>query len=476
MDLARLRRIVHDRCGLAADRPVLAGVSGGADSLALLYALHQLGFPLVAAHFDHQLRPDSGADALAVEQFAHQLGVICVLGGGDVRAQARASNLSLEAAARRLRYQFLFEQARQCGAQAVAVGHHADDQAETVLLHILRGSGLRGLAGMRWRSLLPEWDAAIPLVRPLLGVTRAEIDVYCQQHGLAPRSDSSNSDPQFLRNRIRLELLPLLEQYSPQVRDALVRLADVAAEETGIVDSVVEQAWQQCLETSMQGQANLRRADLLALAPPLRRAVLRRAANTLLPPGESVDFAAVQRANTFVETAQTGQVDLTSNVTLFLVGRLVCLTAGTLAPQLLLPQLPAEKQRLTLAVPAQVALQNGWQIAARYASLEELPPAGAIDRWQAWLDAETLDGALTIRAPQPGDRLQPFGMEGHTVKLSDWLTNHKIPRPARAAWPLVADSSAIVWVPGLRIAEPYRVSPQTQRIVHLRVWREPPAR
>ena len=147
---------------------------------------------------------------------AEERGLSFVLGCTDVSALAEEQKLSIEEAARVARYRFLFEQARQLKAQAVAVAHNADDQVETVLMHLLRGAGLGGLKGMPYRAILPVWDEAIPLVRPLLGVWRSEIEVYCRQHSLEPIEDASNQDTTFFRNRLRHQLLPTLQEYNPQ--------------------------------------------------------------------------------------------------------------------------------------------------------------------------------------------------------------------------------------------------------------------
>jgi tRNA(Ile)-lysidine synthase len=245
MDIEALRSICIEECGLVAERPVVVGVSGGADSLCLMYALAELGYPLVVAHFDHRLREQSNEDAGLVQTLAGQLGLPFALGSADVGALAREKHLSLEEAARKARYTFLFEQARQAGAQAVAVGHTADDQVETVIMHLLRGAGISGLKGMTFRGLLPEWDAQIPLVRPLLNVRHEDALACCESRGVVPAEDASNLDKSFFRNRLRHELLPLLESYNPQVRESLLRMARGMAGDHEVLESATEEAWSQ---------------------------------------------------------------------------------------------------------------------------------------------------------------------------------------------------------------------------------------
>ncbi len=188
-------------------------------------ALRQAGYPVIVAHFNHQLRPDSDREATALEKAVSRKNLPAIFESGDVRGYAESKGLSIEEAARTLRYRFLFEQARECDAQAVAVGHTADDQVETVLMHFLRGAGLTGLKGMSYRSFLPVFDESIPVVRPLLDIWREETVEYCAANGLSPYYDPSNDSPDFLRNRIRHLLIPQLETYNPRFREALWRTA-----------------------------------------------------------------------------------------------------------------------------------------------------------------------------------------------------------------------------------------------------------
>ena len=201
MDLILIQQVLQN-CKIHPNQLVIVGVSGGADSLCLMDLLHRSGLPILAAHFNHQLRSEADADEAFVMDCATKIGVSWVVGRGDVKGFALQNGFSLEEAARKKRYSFLFEQARVNGAQAVAVAHHAGDQVETILMHFVRGSGIAGLRGMQHRTVLPEWDAFIPLIRPLLGVERAEIEEYCLDHGLRPRQDETNTDVNIFRNRL----------------------------------------------------------------------------------------------------------------------------------------------------------------------------------------------------------------------------------------------------------------------------------
>ena len=242
--LSQIAASARDDCRLDPSRPLLIGVSGGPDSLCLAHALHALHYHLLIAHFDHHLRPESSTEARMVQDWSAANRLPFLLGEGDVRSFAKTQRLSIEEAARTLRYRFLFAQARQHQAQAVAVAHNADDQVETILMHLLRGAGLSGLKGMLPVSLNEGWDETIPLVRPLLGVWRKDIEDYCTTQHLAPNLDASNDDTTYYRNRLRHQLVPHLETYNPQIRQVIWRTGRALAGDADTVDAALASAWQ----------------------------------------------------------------------------------------------------------------------------------------------------------------------------------------------------------------------------------------
>lgn len=474
MDLNRLDEIARHECRLSADRPVLVGVSGGPDSLCLLDGLARLGFSLVVAHFDHQLRPESAKDALAVRQAAERLGLPFLLGSQDVAGFAAAERLSVEEAARVLRYRFLFAEARHCQAQAVAVGHTADDQVETVLMHLLRGSGLAGLAGMDFAIQIKTWDPEILLVRPLLVFWRAETVAYCLEHGLNAVTDASNLDPAYFRNRLRHELIPFLESYNPQIRPVLWRMANVLAGDEAVVRAAVDRAWIDCQAQQKAGVVTLELDGFQSLDVGLRRGVLRRAIERLLPALRDVDFGVVERALRFLESGAAGQVDLLKGLRLFPeAGRLVIAAHNASPASADGPQLESSRE-LVLNIPGQVDLAAGWRLTSVLVDRAECPEGDwpqNTSPWEAWLGAETLPGGLSVRPPRPGDRFRPLGMAGHSVRLSDFWINQKLPRRARSAWPLVVAGDEIIWAPGFRPAEWARVNENTRKVLYLRLFR-----
>jgi tRNA(Ile)-lysidine synthase len=470
-------------CQLQPDRAVLVGVSGGPDSLCLMSLLHRSGYPLIIAHLDHGLRPEAGADAAMVQRYAGSLGLPCLLDQVDVRGYAGDHSLSLEEAARELRYRFLFEQAETFHAQAVAVGHTADDQVETVLMHLLRGTGLQGLRGMTYRSLPTAWSQEIPLVRPLLEFWRREIIAYIRENELIPALDASNLDTTYFRNRLRHELLPYLEQFNPQIRQSLWRTAQVLEAEDAFIESALDAAWDDvCAEMGQgsgkfdgKGYAALTRSALLAQPLAIQRRLLRRAVGRLRPGLRDVDFQTIERGLASFSAGQGGsQCDLVAGLRLRVEGDQVWIY-DRLAdlPSQDWPQLGTSRQ-VSLEVPGSVQLQDGWVLCADFEEDSAIAHAQAgenSDQYQAWIDYDRLQPPLSLRRRKAGDRFKPLGLDGRSIKISDFMINLKIPVRARDHWPLVMSGEEILWVPGCRLAHPFRLTPDTRRAVHLHLDR-----
>jgi tRNA(Ile)-lysidine synthase len=467
--LDSLQAALVETCHLKPGARILLGLSGGPDSLCLLHALARMGWDVAAAHFDHSLRPESAEEAQMVAGIAANLGVACVIECGDVPAYARGKGLSIEEAARTLRYGFLFAQARRCGAQAVAVAHTADDQVETVLMHLLRGAGLAGLKGMSMRAVLPERDTDMPLVRPLLSTWRCEVEAYCQEAQLHPLQDPSNQNVAFFRNRLRHELIPYLESYNPNIRQGIWRSAQALAGDHDTLQALVETTWAQCLESTGQGFVILDLEFLRAQGEGMQRSLLRRAITVLRPALRDVGFDALRRAQGFVQhPSRSAQLDLLDGLTLSMEQDDLILCEEKAALPFPWPCLePGYVAQLD--VPGRVALPDGWELCAGWGV------AGKIegDPWQTSLSLEALRLPLEVRIAQPGERWQPLGMAVGSIKLSDFWINEGLPRRARAGWPLVCSGDQVAWLPGFRPAQFCRLVGKKQRVVLIRLV--PPA-
>ena len=439
--LEQIVSILRQECRLDRQKPVLVGVSGGPDSLCLMDVLHRAGYQIILAHFNHQLRDEAEDEARAVVETAARLSIPCVVESADVRSYADEKKLSIEEAARGLRYNFLFAQAHRQHAQAVAVGHTADDQVETVLMHFLRGAGLNGLKGMSYRTILQTFDAEIPLVRPLLDIWREQTVAYCASRGLDPHYDPSNDSPDYLRNRLRHSLIPTLEAYNPRFREAVWRSAQSLSADHLLLTEALE-AWEQA--GIVQGGDDYTVMDLDFLqghSPALQRHLIRRAVERLAPGHETV-YAVLERAAAFIADSARRRMDLIGG--LFLLreeNRLYVAKSEAELPFDPWPQMPAQTDSIEVGLPTQAALSKAWCFS--YERWQN--PASAWeesarneDRFRVWLDADSLPDKLELRVRRPGDVFEPLGLKGHSQKLSDFFVNVKLPRRARDRWPAPA--------------------------------------
>src|SRR3990172_11827833 len=392
--LDRLEFILIDQCLLDRQRPIVVGVSGGPDSLCLMDVLARSGYSIVVAHLNHGLRAEAEGEAEQVQGYARKLGIDFILGKTDIIAIAQRDHLSTEEAARHERYRFLFAQAKQYKAQSVAVAHTADDQVETVLMHLLRGSGLAGLKGMISRTIPNSWSKTIPLARPLLGIWRSEVLAYCEERGLKPLIDPSNLDRTIFRNRLRHELIPFLESYNPSVREAVWRTARVLAGEAEILEEVVQKAWWRCGAAAGPGYVSFDRQALQAEPVPVQRHLFRRAIATLRPGLRDIGFDAVERALIFLAApARSAQIDLIAGLRLlFEPGRLWVADRESVLPLAGLPKMPVGVE-LPIEVPGVLCLEEGWILFCETLSDLEAGRRQAetnLDLYQAWVSLDSL--------------------------------------------------------------------------------------
>ena len=465
----RILSSLREECGWKPHKLLVIGVSGGADSLTLAHCLRQAGVNFLAAHLDHGLRPSSAREAEWVRALFSSWGLPCSIRRVEVGGFAREHKLGLEEAARRCRYEFLFRVAEENRAQAVAVGHTADDQVETILMHFIRGSGINGLRGIQPRALLTEFHPSLPVFRPMLGIKRSETEAYCRDNQLDYLSDESNINTSFFRNRLRHEIIPALEAANPAFRKVITRNARVMRADAELLAGLEEQALRGCLREQSGKSVLLDKDVFLHLDEGLQRRVLLRAVSQLRPNLRDLGADTLDRALSCLRADQT-RFDLPGNLEVWNQQGGIRLMPKEYP--LSFPQYPQLRQgeRYELSLEKALSLAQGWELRAEIVSAKTFAGIPAQTRRSpehAWLNPADLSLPLEVRAARPGERWSPLGMPNQTQKLSDFFVNQKIPQPARARWPLVFCEGSLLWVAGLRISQAWRLLGDEREILHL---------
>jgi len=466
--LTRVAAFVDRHALLAPGEALLLAVSGGADSVTLLAAMDSLarqadrGYRLHVAHLDHGLRSGSAADAAFVAELAERTGWPLIAERRDVAARAAADGVSIELAARRVRYEFFESAATGAGCEVVATAHHSDDNVETVLHRILRGTGLEGLRGIRPKRRL--WGGAVWLIRPLLELRREEIEAYLTAAGMTWRTDPSNASGAHARNRIRHELLPLLrEQYNPRVDRAITKLAATAEWAGEWLDDLGARTLEPLLIDQSDRQLTISTAGMARKGPLARSQAIRLAFTRLGAPLRAIGMDHVRRVLGLLDGPTGRQLDLPSGLTVRREYDRLVLTLGAGAR----PLVSAEVHQL--AADGATLLPDGETIRIERrpggpAELTAFRP-GKTGRVEM-VDADKLVLPLLARRRREGDRFEPLGAPGRQT-LSDFFISAKVPPGARSAAWVICDHLGPVWVAPYRIDQRVRVTPQTRRLALL---------
>ena len=479
------------RAGLGPGDVVVAGVSGGPDSCALMRVLSiartdtRFGFKVQPAHLMHDFR---GQETRDDADFVRRMWPDCIFDEVDVAAYQRDSRVSsFEQAARDLRYEFLARVARRVGARLVAVGHTADDLAETVLLHVARGSGLYGLRGM---SELDPWpypatpgssdgpEQELRIWRPLIDLTRHHTISYCRNYGIDYRDDSTNYMRDFARNRVRLDIMPALkEQLNPRIADALGRISRTAAAQVDYMERQADLLWPQIASQPMADDGTLRldRVLLAETHPALQHVILRRA--WLAVTGHDHRLTERHLAAMAAAIAAPGSgktIQLPRGRQLVVDSRWSTLSGPGRSDDCPYPE-PVREFRLTLPwgpVAIAVTRRDGWEATAQSARVSPETSLDTGNPLEVYLSSEALAEGATVRTWQPGDRMQPLGLSG-TRKLQDIFTDSRVPRRWRERVPLVVTPRGIAWIVGGPIADWAAVHPGSGEVAATFIRFEP---
>ncbi|WP_135555206.1 tRNA lysidine(34) synthetase TilS [Paenibacillus cymbidii] len=454
------RAVAEHKLAVPGDTVVVA-VSGGPDSVALLHLLAALagefGIRLVVAHLNHRFRgAESDAEAAFVAALAAELALPCESAAVDVPALIAASGDNTQAAAREARYAFLHEAAARHGASRVALAHHADDQAETVLMRLLRGAGASGLRGMAFARR----DKNVELIRPLLRIYKEDLLAYNEANGFAFCRDSSNDKRQYTRNRLRLDVMPRLLTFNPRLPETLVRLSDVLSQEDDYLDREAKIAFARIVSRGPeQGGAALERSDFAALHVALQRRLIKLILTYLASDTGSLDYIRLELVRTAIlhEKPTTWRHAVGERVVVYREYEAIRFACGSAAEALFCARLDSDGGEVPLP-------QAGMRLTA---TASGQPPAGRHGKYSATFDLEALHFPLSVRSREDGDRIAVIGLNG-TKKVKDIFIDEKVPPRLRNRIPLLVDAAGrVLWIPGYRLSAHARASERTTRFFHI---------
>ncbi|MCD6506246.1 tRNA lysidine(34) synthetase TilS [Candidatus Poribacteria bacterium] len=459
--IRKVRETIREYGMIHGGDKVLIAVSGGPDSMALLRSLDllkgELNITLHIAHLDHRFRGEESAeDARFVAETARKLGIPITIERIDVPKFIEETGLSEEEGARKVRYEFLKRTADAIGASKIALGHTADDQAETVLMRLIRGSGMRGLSG------IPPVRAS-RFIRPLIRISRRQIDEFLAEIGQSYRIDSSNLEPIYARNRIRLELIPILARYNPNISSVLARTGEVLATEDDLLSQIADDELNQRLieRTKTYVRLSIRGFNELHIA--IKRRIIRRTIEMTKGDLLNIDLTHINSVLHIISGEKpNSEVDLPG----VKVKRRYSELIATVCPQKSTPP-----YRYTLDLPGEVEIpEAGLRITTE---VVDVKPEFVGGEDTAVLDLDKLSPPLIVRNRRPGDRFIPLGMKGNK-KVKDLFIDEKVPPELRDKVPILLSEGEIVWVAGYRIDERFKTGDETKRFAVIRVSRLQP--
>ncbi len=453
---------------------VVVGVSGGIDSMALLHVLWRLQEPcqlnLHIAHLNHSIRGEAAdGDAGFVEKIGRDLGIPAYIEQVDIPAQAERLGLTEEEAGRKARYGLYDRIADQVGATRIAVGHHGDDQAETVVMNLVRGAGLRGLAGM------PPLRGRV--IRPLFELQKWQLEAYCREQQIPWREDATNLSIAYRRNYIRWEIMPRLAQLNPGVLSRIMHTASTLREDWQLLESLAQEQYQRALVESTPQRVSLCLSRLVGLPVALRKRVVDFAYQEISGYGASLPGASLEQMEQLIAGEAGGkgltlpeaiEVSLIDNVLIFSPRVKIHRGEGwSPRPLPLGSSTIIEELNVTIYTEILTTVLAWWEDATVLQPRDAWRQEGT---WWVDMDYGSVEMPLLVRSRQPGDRLQPLGMEG-SKKLQDLFVDEKIPKHLRDKVPCIVDGQGIVAVVGLHQAHRTRVTEATQRVLRVTVQR-----
>ncbi len=445
---------------------LIVAVSGGPDSVCLLHILYrlrkELGIKLHIAHLNHQLRgKDSEADAKYVAGLAKRLSLPATITSRDVKSYRKQHRLSLEEAAREVRYDFLADVTKEAGALKVAVGHTSNDHIETLLMHLVRGSGMRGLRGLTPVSKLSVSGSSLTVIRPLLCLSREDTAAYCRALKLKPRLDASNLSLEPLRNKVRRRLIPELQKYNPQIDRALVRLSHTSADDLAFIETEARRLMKGIISIG-KNTVVIKKKGFLALHPALQRQLLRFSVESLLGSLKDIEAGHIEDIIEALPKPAGKVIGLPFGISFTVEYDRYILSPDSLS----LCPFPALEGEADLKIPGRTAF-SGWEVNTDVITQSAFKArSNKTNDFSACFDLDKVGSKLAVRNRLPGDRFQPLGM-AQPKKLNIFMIDTRIPQTWRRRVPIVCSGDKILWVVGYRIDERYKVRPDTKKVLRL---------
>ena len=463
MLLGKVKNTVKKHKLLERGDRVVVAVSGGPDSTALLFALNDLKhdylLKLYIANFNHMFRGAGEAkkDRDYVYALSQRLRLPLIFGEADVPAYARKAGLSLEEAAREKRYEFLLNAAEETGASKIAFGHTLDDQAETVLMRLMRGAGLGGLRGIPPSR---KMDDKL-IIRPLIEAWRNDIEAYLRALNIKPRQDITNTMTKFLRNRIRHELIAYLKDYNPNIKETLVRNAQSLTYDYEVLADLIDREFGRCAKINRHS-VRIPLHNFKAKPTGIRRGILRKAIEVLKGDLRRIDYSHIEDIEGLIETDK-GALNLPDKIRVSRAGNSLMFNKAEEAPRLSPSGLRPQVRR-QLLIPGETHVPElGLRFEAEFSKTKvRFGKPTSIE----YMDYARLKLPLYLRAWEKGDRFKPLGMASEK-KLQDFYVDGKIPRGRRRSIPLVVSGKKIIWVCGLRLSDEVKITSGTRRILRL---------
>ncbi len=437
---------------------ILVALSGGPDSTALLHILYKeasvLGITLHAAHLNHMIRGRAAlADQKFVEGVCRKHSIPLTVKSVNVPAFAKKQKISLEDAGRRARYDFFEEVAGRVGADKIALGHTADDNVETVLMRLVTGTGMRGLLG------IPAFRGKI--IRPLIDSWRSEIESYCREHGLKPRTDLSNYDTRYLRNRIRHKLIPVLTGFNPNVKESIRQMADILSSDYKYLIDISTKALHGAVMREEKGSMSLDIDKLLMYPDSIRRLALRLAIEGVKGDLENVTYSHVEDILSHLPLDKKWELHLPGNL----------YVSGDGDRLRVLSERPEEGGKVAFEykfkIPGVLHVEEaGLRITAEVVDDVSGLKLKLKDKDRAVVDLAKVGRELLVRSRRAGDKFSPFGSSA-AKKLADFFIDEKVPHDRRDMIPIIESRGRIVWVAGHRIDDAFKITSRTKGAVRM---------